>query len=169
MHRGKVLSGAHAIAGEWGHNSLPFPSADELPGAFCYCGKRGCIESWCSGPALSSQFEAKTGRKLRPTDIADAALTGDKDAAEMMVIFLHRFARAIASLVNILDPDVIVMGGGLSNIAALYTDLPKRVMEYAFDPQGETRIVKNHHGDSSGVRGAAWLWRPDEIEMGLPA
>jgi fructokinase len=166
---GKVLTGAHAIAGEWGHNSLPFPSADELRGALCYCGKRGCIESWCSGPALSSQFEAKTGRKLRPTEIADAALNGDEDAARMIDIFLDRFARAIASIVNILDPDVIVIGGGLSNITALYTELPKRVMTYAFDPQGETRIVKNRHGDSSGVRGAAWLWRADEIEMDLPA
>jgi fructokinase len=165
---GKVLTGAHAIAGEWGHNPLPSPMPDEQPGPPCYCGKRGCIESWCSGPALSAQFEAMTGRLLRPTEIADAAHTGDRDAAAMMDRYLDRLARAIATLVNILDPHAIVMGGGLSNIEAFYTDLPKRVEQYGFNPEGETVIVKNRHGDSSGVRGAAWLWRPEELDSGLP-
>jgi fructokinase len=161
---GRVLTGAHAIAGEWGHNPLPSPSADEMTGPACYCGKHGCIESWCSGPALSVQFEAMTGRKLRPTEIAAAAAAGDSAASAMMDIYLDRFARAIATLVNVLDPHAIVMGGGLSNIDAFYTDLPKRVERYGFNPEGETVIVKNRHGDSSGVRGAAWLWRPDESD-----
>jgi fructokinase len=164
---GKVLTGAHAIAGEWGHNPLPSPMPDELPGPPCYCGKWGCIESWCSGPALSAQFEAITGRKLRPTEIADAALSGDRDAAGMMDRYLDRLARAIATLVNTLDPHAIVLGGGLSNINAFYTDLPSRVEQYGFNPEGETVIVKNRHGDSSGVRGAAWLWRPEELDSGL--
>jgi fructokinase len=161
---GRVLTGAHAIAGEWGHNPLPSPSADEMTGPACYCGKHGCIESWCSGPALSAQFETMTGRKLRPTEIAAAAAAGDSAASAMMDIYLDRFARAIATLVNVLDPHAIVMGGGLSNIDAFYTDLPKRVERYGFNPEGETVIVKNRHGDSSGVRGAAWLWRPDESD-----
>ena len=160
--RGKLLTGAHAIAGEWGHNPLPAASADELPGPDCYCGKRGCIESWCSGPALTAQFEAATGRKLRPTEIAAAAIGGDTAAAQMMDRYLERFARAIATLVNVLDPHAIVMGGGLSNIEAFYTDLPQRVERYGFNPEGETVIVRNRHGDSSGVRGAAWLWAEDE-------
>jgi len=159
---GKVLTGAHAIAGEWGHNPLPVASPDELPGPPCYCGKRGCIETWCSGPALSAQFEAATGRRLRPTEIAAAAERGDPAAAQTMDAYLERFARAIATLVNVLDPHAIVMGGGLSNIEAFYSDLPKRVERYGFNPEGETVIVRNRHGDSSGVRGAAWLWGEDE-------
>jgi fructokinase len=166
---GKVLTGAHAIAGEWGHNPLPAPSRDEIPGAPCYCGKSGCIESWCSGPALSAQFEAMTGRRMMPTQIAAAALAGEGDAARMMDIYLDRFARAIATLVNVLDPHAIVLGGGLSNIEAFYTDLPRRVERYGFNPEGETVVVRNRHGDSSGVRGAAWLWRADEMNSGLPA
>jgi fructokinase len=165
---GKLLTGGHAIAGEWGHNPLPSPSHDEIPGPSCYCGKCGCIESWCSGPALSAQFEAMTGQRLQPTQIAAAAAAGNSAAAAMMDIYLDRLARAIATLVNILDPHVIVMGGGLSNIDAFYADLPKRVERYGFNPEGETVIVKNRHGDSSGVRGAAWLWRPQETDSGLP-
>lgn len=159
---GEVLTGAHAIAGEWGHNPLPSPRPDELPGPVCYCGKSGCIEGWCSGPALSAQFDTMTGRKLRPTDIATAAMAGDSDAAAMMDLFLDRFARAIATLVNVLDPNAIVIGGGLSNIEALYTELPHRVEQYGFNPEGPTNIVRNKHGDSSGVRGAAWLWQEGE-------
>ena len=139
-----------------------------MTGAECYCGKRGCIESWCSGPALTAQFEAITGRKLRPTEIAAAAEAGDREAGAMMDRFLDRFARAIATLVNVLDPHAIVMGGGLSNIEAFYTDLPARVEHYGFNPEGKTVIVRNRHGDSSGVRGAAWLWRAEEIDSGLP-
>jgi len=164
---GRVLKGAHAIAGEWGHNPLPSPRADELPGPLCYCCKIGCIESWCSGPALMAQFEQRTGRKLSGTDIADAAIAGDADASATMELFFDRFARAIAGLVNVLDPDAIVFGGGLSKIDALYAELPSRVERYAFTPESPTRILRNVHGDSSGVRGAAWLWREGESANSL--
>jgi len=147
---GRVLAGAHAIAGEWGHNPLPGASAQEIAAApRCYCGRAGCIEAWCSGPALEAQFKARTGRASKATQIDDAQILGD---------WLDRLARAIAGIVNILDPDAIVIGGGLSKIALLYEQLPARVEAYAFSPQGPTRIVENLHGDSSGVRGAAWLW-----------
>jgi fructokinase len=161
---GKALTGAHAIAGEWGHNPLPAAWPDEIPGPQCYCGKRGCIESWCSGPALAAQFASATGRALRPTEIAAAARNGDAAARNVMDIYLDRFARAIATLVNVLDPHAIVMGGGLSNIEQFYTQLPERVERYGFNPEGETVMVRNRHGDSSGVRGAAWLWREGDAE-----
>jgi len=156
---GRVVTGAHAIAGEWGHNPLPAPSLAEVETApQCYCGRRGCIESWCSGPALAAQFKARTGRDASAMDIAALASQGDADAAAIIGEFLDRFARAISTLVNILDPDAIVIGGGLSNMDILYGELPARVERYAFSPQGPTAILKNRHGDSSGVRGAAWLW-----------
>lgn len=156
---GRVLTGAHAIAGEWGHNPLPRPSVEEIRnGPACYCGRNGCIESWCSGPALSEQFRQRTGTGLTAIDIAAAAKAGDVNAITVMEEFLDRFARSISTLVNILDPDAIVIGGGLSNMDILYSDLSARVENYAFSPQGPTTILKNRHGDSSGVRGAAWLW-----------
>jgi fructokinase len=157
-----VLAGANGIAGEWGHNPLPSPSHAEIPGPPCYCGKRGCIESWLSGPALARQFREMTGRNMIGTEIARDAEAGDPAAQTVMEIFYDRFARAIASVVNILDPDVVVMGGGLSNMDSLYRELPERVMRYAFTPEVPIRLLKNLHGDSSGVRGAAWLWGEDE-------
>jgi fructokinase len=159
---GRVLTGAHGIAGEWGHNSLPRAHAHEIPGPPCYCGKFGCIESWCSGPALAAQYERRTGQVLSASEIAAHALSQDAVAVEIMQAYLDRFARAIADVVNILDPDAIILGGGLSNIEALYDELPGRVEAYAFTPESSPRIVKNRHGDSSGVRGAAWLWREGE-------
>jgi len=161
---GRALLGAHAIAGEWGHNPLP-ARADELPGPACYCGRRGCVEAWCSGPALAKLFKAETGREMSAEEIAAAS---DTQARAAMAAWYDRFARAIAVLVNVLDPDAIVIGGGLSNIDALYTELPPRVEAYAFKPEGRTAILKNRHGDSSGVRGAAWLWREDEAPKDLP-
>jgi fructokinase len=161
---GHVLTGANAIAGEWGHNPLPSPSLTEIPGPVCYCGKKGCIESWISGPALARQFTDATGRALIATEIADAASNGDAAAQAMMETFYDRFARAIASIVNVIDPDAVVIGGGLSKIDGLYRELPERIMGYAFTPEGPTRVLKNVHGDSSGVRGAAWLWH--DIELG---
>jgi fructokinase len=156
---GRVLTGAHAIAGEWGHNPLPAPRGEEITAPpQCYCGRTGCIEAWCSGPAFEAWFQRRTGRTLKAAEIAAAATRGDDAAKEALEIFLDRFARAIATLVNILDPDAIVIGGGLSNIDLLYEELPKRVEGYAFSPQGPPTILKNKHGDSSGVRGAAWLW-----------
>jgi len=163
---GRVLNGAHAIAGEWGHNPLPAPRPDELPGPSCYCGKKGCIESWCSGPALARQYKMRTGRDLSASEIASAI--GDADAAAEIAALTDRYARAIAGIVNILDPDAIVIGGGLSNIDSLYAALPPLVERYAFTPEGPSAILKNVHGDSSGVRGAAWLWHDDEVETGLP-
>ena len=167
---GRVLAGAHGIAGEWGHNPLPAPRGrQEIDGApRCYCGRRGCIECWCSGPALVSLYEARTGHRLSAPEIVEAARRGEGPAAAEMEAFYDRLARSIASVVGILDPDVIVMGGGLSNIDALYTELPPRVERYAFTPEEPTDIVKNVHGDSSGVRGAAWLWREEEVLAGLP-
>ena len=156
---GRLLNGAHAIAGEWGHNPLPRPSSEEVAEAPpCYCGKSGCIESWCSGPALAAQYRARTGRALNGGEIAKGAAEGDPDCVAVFEKFLDRFARSLATLVNVLDPDAIMLGGGLSNIEALYAELPARVERYAFTPEGPSLIVKNHHGDSSGVRGAAWLW-----------
>ena len=156
---GRVLTGSHAIAGEWGHNPLPRPSIDEVQNApQCYCGRSGCIESWCSGPAFEAQFKRQTGKSLKAAEIAAAASQGDADAKAAMENFLDQFARAISTLVNILDPDAIVIGGGLSNIDLLYSELPARVEQYAFSPQSPIAIIRNRHGDSSGVRGAAWLW-----------
>ncbi len=158
--RGQVLGGAHGIAGEWGHNPLPGMSAEELADApDCYCGRRGCIETWCSGPAVAAEFARRTGRVLSAADIAASDAPEAKAAVERL---LDRLSRAIASVVNILDPGAIVLGGGLSNMDILYTELPGRVEAYSFTPGRPSRIVKNKHGDSSGVRGAAWLWREDE-------
>jgi fructokinase len=153
---GRTLNGPHAITGEWGHNPLPCPRGDEnVNDPRCYCGRHGCIESWCSGPALTREYRRRTGRDMTAEDIAKS---GDSDASAVLEDFYDRFARSIATLVNILDPDAIVIGGGLSNIDALYSELPPRVARYAFNPEGPSNILKNVHGDSSGVRGAAWLW-----------
>ncbi len=159
---GRVLVGPNAIAGEWGHNPLPSPSPAETQGPHCYCGKTGCIEAWLSGPAIERQFSRLANRGLTAREIAEAAESGDSLARTFMDTFYDRFARAIATLVNILDPDAIVMGGGLSNIDALYRKLPERIAGHAFTTEGPVRVLKNRHGDSSGVRGAAWLWREDE-------
>ena len=153
---GKVLNGAHGIGGEWGHIPLPASSVEEVTMAPpCYCGKRGCLEVWCSGPGLARDFQRVTGREATAEQIA--ASDGAEESAAVSRL-IDRLARAMATLVNILDPDVIVMGGGLSNIDRLYRELPPLVEKYAFNPGGPPRIVKNVHGDSSGVRGAAWLW-----------
>jgi fructokinase len=166
---GKVLRGAHSVTGEWGHNPLPVPSAYELEHApACYCGKRGCIEAWCSGPAIARLYEAHSGTPKALPDIVEAARRGEAAAVTEMEAFYDRFARSISTVVNILDPDVIVLGGGLSNIATLYEQLPPRVERYAFTVEGESKIVKNLHGDSSGVRGAAWLWGEEEANFPMP-
>lgn len=163
---GRVLTGAHAIAGEWGHNPLPWPRTDELPGPPCYCGKHGCIETWCSGTGLAADYKRRTGRTM---DAATIAASDDSDTRATMDAFLDRFARSIATIANVLDPNAIVIGGGLSNIDLLYSELPKRIAPYCFSVEGPVKILKNKHGDTSGVRGAAWLWRKDEVPKGLPA
>lgn len=153
---GTVLGGAHGVGGEWGHIPLPAPSIDEVTHAPpCYCGKRGCLEAWCSGPALAREFKRVTGRDASAEVIAVSDGAEERAAMDRLV---DRLARSMATMVNILDPDVIVMGGGLSNIARLYADLPPLVEKYAFTLGAAPKIVKNMHGDSSGVRGAAWLW-----------
>jgi fructokinase len=153
---GKVIGGAHGVGGEWGHIPLPAPSVQEVNDApLCYCGKRGCMEVWCSGPGLAAEFARVTGRTLSAEEIAASA---EPEAVAAMTRQIDRLARGLATVVNILDPDVIVLGGGLSNIARLYDELPPLVERYGFTLGGPPRIVKNRHGDSSGVRGAAWLW-----------
>jgi fructokinase len=157
---GRPIIGAQAIAGEWGHNALPLPRDDERPGPRCYCGSTGCIETWLSGPALQRQFLERTGRTLRATEIAEAALAGDAEAAAEVELYCDRLARALSVVINILDPDAIVLGGGLSRIARLYTRVPERWKDYVFSERDSivTRLMPPKYGDSSGVRGAAWLW-----------
>jgi fructokinase len=152
-----VHAGANSIAGEWGHNPLPAPRADELPGPPCYCGRAGCIETFLSGPALVRDF-AGDGTAVRAEDIVARAAAGDGNAELCLQRYEDRFARALASVINVVDPDVIVLGGGLSNIERLYTTVPARWAAHVFSDVVATRLVRARHGDSSGVRGAAWLW-----------
>ena len=154
----KLLTGRNAIAGEWGHNPLPWPSPDELPGPDCYCGSRGCIETFLSGPALSREFEAASGRTLEATAIDRLAGEGDKLAERCMQRYENRMARSLAHIINVLDPDAIVLGGGLSNIDRLYHRVPELWERWVFSDRVDTQLLPPLHGDSSGVRGAAWLW-----------
>ena len=156
--RKRLISGRNRIAGEWGHNPMPWPKPDEWPGPACYCGKTGCIESLISGPAVARQFHLRTGRNLTAREIAAIAEAGDHEAAAALDVFEDRLARGLAMVINIFDPDKIVLGGGLSNIDRLYATLPALVSGYAFSDGVDTPIVRAAHGDSSGVRGAAWLW-----------
>ncbi len=155
---GKPLCGPNAITGEWGHNALPWPQPHELPGPNCYCGQKGCIETFLSGPALSFYYQKIAGKSLLPEEINLQAELGDPDANKALEQYENRLAKALASVINILDPEVIVLGGGLSNIKRLYANVPKLWHEWVFSDRVETKLVQNHHGDSSGVRGAAWLW-----------
>jgi fructokinase len=157
---GRPITGAQAIAGEWGHNPLPDRRDDERPGVRCYCGRTGCIETWLSGPRLQEQFRARTGRSLRATEIAEAAEAGDARAIEQMELYCDRLARALSAVINLLDPHAVVLGGGLSKIKRLYTRVPELWKQYVFsEPELiATRLLPPRFGDSSGVRGAAWLW-----------
>jgi fructokinase len=155
---GKLLVGANAIAGEWGHNPLPAPSGAESPGPSCYCGRSGCIETFLCGPALERDFASGGGGTATAQEIAWRSASGDPAAAAAMARFEERMARALASVINVLDPDVIVLGGGLSNIDRLYKNVPKLWTGHIFSDAVVTRLVRAMHGDSSGVRGAAWLW-----------
>jgi fructokinase len=155
---GRPLDGAHRIAGEWGHNPLPAPLDDERPGPACYCGRRGCIETFLSGPGWADDTARRTGRRSDALSLADAASKGDALAREALTRYVDRLARALATIINVIDPDVIVLGGGLSNIAALYKEVPARWAAHVFSDEVHTRLVRAAHGDSSGVRGAAWLW-----------
>jgi fructokinase len=158
---GRLRQGPNAIAGEWGHNPLPWPRPDELPGPPCYCGKHGCIETFCSGPGLSADLKRVSGKALDGAAIVAAAAGGDADAEAALARHEGRLARALAAVINILDPEVIVLGGGLSNLQHLYRRLPVLIAQHVFADGLATRILPPRFGDSSGVRGAAMLWPPD--------
>ncbi|MGD2112957.1 MAG: ROK family protein [Gammaproteobacteria bacterium] len=155
---GCLLSGPNGIAGEWGHNPLPWPQAGESPGVPCYCGRAGCIETWLSGPGLARDYHEMTGAGVSAAGIAARAAAGEADARTALARYADRMARALAGVINLLDPDVIVLGGGMSNIGLLYQAVPQRWEAYVFSDRVDTRLVRARHGDSSGVRGAARLW-----------
>jgi fructokinase len=146
---GRAVDGPNGIAGEWGHNPLPLPRQSDLPLPKCYCGRAGCIETYLSGPGLAREYEQSTGKALLPEEIAKLPF---------FERYEERLARSLASVINLLDPDVVVLGGGLSNVERLYASVPRLWGEYIFSDHVATRLVRNAHGDSSGVRGAAWLW-----------
>ncbi len=152
---GKIIGGINGIAGEWGHNPLPWPSDDERPGAPCYCGLNGCIETFLSGPALAADFKRASGLNHPPHEIVKLT---SQTAEATLKRYEKRLAKALASVINILDPDVIVLGGGLSNMARLYDAVPELWQQWVFSDRVDTRLIANQWGDSSGVRGAAWLW-----------
>lgn len=156
---GKVIAGANAIAGEWGHNPLPAQTDEERSAALrCYCGRDNCVESWLSGPGLAADHQRAQGVALDAADIAARAEQGDAACVASMTRYSERLARALASVINVLDPDVIVLGGGLANIRSLYTSIPNEWTPHVFSDHIATRLVPPRFGDSSGVRGAAWLW-----------
>jgi fructokinase len=155
---GQLVAGANAIAGEWGHNPLPAPQDNERPGPPCYCGRSGCIETFLSGPALARDYVALGGSDLAASEISSRAEAGDPVAIACLERYESRFARAIATIINTLDPDVIVLGGGLSNIERLYDRVPLLWGGHVFSDFVATKLVRARHGDASGVRGAAWLW-----------
>lgn len=153
----QLWNGRNGIAGEWGHNPLPWPDHSELPGDNCWCGLTGCLETWLSGPALSQHYEKLTGSQHHPAEIVAAARIGDDLAEKALQHYEHRLARGLAQVINILDPDVIILGGGLSNITRLYDNVPQLWDRYIFSDSINTQLLPPLHGDSSGVRGAAWL------------
>ena len=154
---GRIVTGANAIAGEWGHNPLPWPGPAELPGHACYCGRHGCIETWLSGTGMARHFREDTARALSaPEIVANAAVDAACEAA--LAAYEDRLARSLATIINVLDPDVIVLGGGLSKVSRWYSSVPKIWAKYVFSDHVATRLVPPKFGDSSGVRGAAWLW-----------
>jgi fructokinase len=156
--RGQVLNGRNGIAGEWGHNPLPWPERDEWPGAPCYCGRSGCIETYLSGPGLTRDYSNAGGDEVTAVEIAALAERGNPIAKASLDRYVGRLARALASVINLLDPDAIVLGGGVSNVEMLYTAIPARWSRFVFSDRVDTRLLRAAHGDSSGVRGAAWLW-----------
>ena len=156
--RGALMSGPNAIAGEWGHNPLPWPLSDELPGPYCYCGRNGCIETWLSGPGFEYDHLRSTGQRMPADAIVAAAASGDGPAAASLERYCHRMARALASVINLLDPDVIVLGGGMSRVGHLYSRVPELWVRHVFSDRVDTCLRFPQHGDSSGVRGAARLW-----------
>ena len=159
---GRILEGHQGIGGEWGHNSLPWPKDGEWPGPDCYCGRKGCIEVYVSGPGMVRDHEAVTGQRLSTRDIAANAARGDNHAVASCERYVDRLARGLASVINVLDPEIVVLGGGMSNLPALPEDVQTVLPRYVFTDRVATRVLRNVHGDSSGVRGAAWLWPVDD-------
>ncbi|NYF90740.1 fructokinase [Tunturiibacter empetritectus] len=155
---GCVHDGPNGVAGEWGHNPLPWPKPEESPGPLCYCGKRGCMEMWVSGTGIALDYKNVTGRARTTREIVADFAAGDPAAAETVERFEDRLARGLSNVINILDPDVIVVGGGVSRIEHIYAALPKLLPKYVFGGEASTPVVQAKYGDSSGVRGAAWLW-----------
>ncbi len=163
---GRAITGRNAIAGEWGHNALPWPDDEERPGPECYCGRRGCVETFLAGPSFARDFRQATGEDVKPAEIAARAEAGNAAAEAALQRYERRLARALAMVVNVLDPDVVVLGGGMSNMIRLYENVPRLWGEWIFSDRVDTALRRNRHGDSSGVRGAAWLW-PAEADIGL--
>ena len=157
VHR-RALTGANAIAGEWGHNPLPLPAPGDHPLPLCYCGRRGCIETFLSGPGLVADHAHRSGERLAAEEIVTGVGEGDRACVASIERYEERLARSLATVINVLDPDVIVLGGGLSKIARLYDEVPRRWKEYVFSDEVRTRLAPPVHGDAGGVRGAAWLW-----------
>jgi fructokinase len=155
----RVHQGTHGVSGEWGHNPLPWQEAAEYPGELCYCGRQGCIETWLSGPSFEREYLRTSGHALRAVDIGRRAELGELDAVATLSRYVDRLARSLAHVINVLDPDVIVLGGGMSNVSRIYQSLPSVTGSYVFGRLETTPILRARHGDSSGVRGAAWLWR----------
>ncbi len=162
----KVLTGPNAIAGEWGHNPLPWPREGEWPGPPCYCGKTGCLETFLSGPGLARDYREATGEDAAGPEIVARAEAGEEAAGASLERYEDRMARALTVVLNIVDPDVVVLGGGMSQIGRLYDAVPRLWQEWAFSDRVDTVLRPPVHGDSSGVRGAAWLWGPGEVEEG---
>lgn len=165
VYRGELITGPNGVAGEWGHNPLPWPSTEELPGPDCYCGKSGCIETFLSGPGLVQDYPVSADPPFSAKDIAEKANHGDPLAIATLQRHTHRLARGLASVINLFDPEIIVLGGGLSNLPNLYEKIPEIWKEYVFSDAVTTRLMPPVHGDSSGVRGAAWLWPKVESDL----
>lgn len=159
---GRIVRGRNAIGGEWGHNPLPAPEPSESPGEPCYCGRRGCIETWLSGPAVARDYLRAAGHPADAVDVVARAGRGEGVAVACLDRYVNRLARALGSIINVVDPDAIVLGGGLSSIDRLYVDVPRQWSSFVFSDRVDTELLRPKFGDSSGVRGAAWLW-PAEI------
>ena len=156
---GTAHHGPNNSGGEWGHNPLPFPDTSEIPGQACYCGRHGCMETWVSGRAFEAEYQRHTGEALLAREIVDQMRAGDRLSGLLWHRYIDRLARGLATVVNTLDPDVLVMGGGMSNVQELYRDLPDALARRTFSTVFHTPVRRNLHGDGSGVRGAAWLWK----------